>query len=98
MASAALVIVFACAFPLGFVLTGSRWAPVATFATFIAGLAALHTLWLPRIVAARHALELEEDPVAALAARARERRAAILGWTAGILCGTAGLLAGLFLR
>ena len=98
LASSALVIVFACAFPLGFVLTGSRWAPVATFAVFIAGLAALHTLWLPRIVAARHALEFAEDPVAATAARARERRAAILGWTAGILCGTAGLLAGLFIR
>jgi RNA polymerase sigma factor (sigma-70 family) len=98
LASSALVISFACAFPLGFALTGSRWAPVATFAAFIAGLAALHTLWLPRIVAARHALEFAEDPVAATAARARERRAAILGWTAGILCGTAGLLAGLFIR
>lgn len=96
LASSALVVVVACAFPLGFVLTGSRWAPVVTFAAFIAGLAALHTLWLPRIVAARHALEFEEDPVAAAAARARERRAAILGWTAGILCGTAGLVAGLF--
>jgi RNA polymerase sigma factor (sigma-70 family) len=98
LASSALVISFACAFPLGFALTGSRWAPVATFAAFIAGLAALHTLWLPRIVAARHALEFAEDPVAATAARARERRAAILGWTAGIVCGTAGLLAGLFIR
>jgi len=97
LASAALVLIVACTFPLGSVLTGSRWAPVVTFAAFIAGLAALHTLWLPRIVAARHALEFEEDPVAAAAARARERRAAILGWTAGILCGTVGLLAGLFL-
>jgi len=98
LASAALVVIAACAFPIGLVLTRSRWAPVVTFAAFIGGLAALHMLWLPRIVAARHALEFEEDPVAAAAARARERRAAILGWTAGILCGTAGLLAGLFLR
>jgi RNA polymerase sigma factor (sigma-70 family) len=96
LASSALVVLFAFAFPLGFVLTGSRWAPVLTFAAFIGALAALHTLWLPRIVAARHAIELAEDPVAAAAARARERRVAIVGWTAGIVCGTAGLLFGLF--
>ncbi|MEO5820199.1 MAG: sigma-70 family RNA polymerase sigma factor [Vicinamibacteraceae bacterium] len=98
LASVALVVVAAFAFPLGLVLTASRWAPVATFAAFIASLAALHTLWLPRIVAARHALERKEDPVAAASARARERRIAILGWTAGIVCGTLGLLCGLFVR
>lgn len=97
LASAALVIAAAIAFPLGWVVTGSQWAPVATFALFIAGLAALHTLWLPRIVAPRHAQELRESPEAAMAARARERRTAIIGWTAGLVCGTAGLLAGLFL-
>lgn len=61
-------------------------------------MAALHTLWLPRIVAPRHAQELRENPEAAMAARARERRAAIIGWTAGLAFGTAGLLAGLLLR
>lgn len=97
-ASVALVLAVAVGFPLGFALTGSPWAPVLTFAAFIAGLASLHLFWLPHIVAARHALEAREDPEKARSTRARERRAAILGWTAGILCGTAGLLAGLFLR
>jgi RNA polymerase sigma factor (sigma-70 family) len=94
-ASVAIVSVTAVAFPVAWTLTGSRWAPVVTFAAFIAALASLHAFWLPRIVAARHALEMAEDPVRATAARAGERRAAILGWTLGLLSGTAGLLAGI---
>jgi len=96
LASAALVVAVAFAFPVAWLLTRSDWAPVVTFATFIAGLAALHTLWLPHILAPRHALEMAEDPGRAQAARARERRAARLGWTLGIATGAIGLLLGLW--
>jgi RNA polymerase sigma factor (sigma-70 family) len=96
-ASLALVLATAIAFPTLWIATGSRWAPVATFVLFVATLGAFHAFWLPRIVAERHALERLEDPERARRARARERRAARLGWTLGLLCGTAGLLAGLFL-
>ncbi len=96
-ASLALVVGAAVAFPTLWLATGSRWAPVATFATFLASLGALHAFWLPRIVAARHALELREDPERARRTRARERRAAWLGWILGLLGGTAGLLGGLLL-
>ena len=96
-ASVALVMAAAIAFPAGWVLTESRWAPVLTFALFILGLASFHAFWLPRIVRERHALEMIEDPVRARQARTRERRAAILGWTLGLLSGTAGLIAVLLL-
>lgn len=97
LASATLVVATAIAFPAGWLLTESDWSPVATFTLFIAGLAALHALWLPRILAPRFALEMAEDPEAARAARARERRAARIGWTAGLTMGTAGLLLGIWL-
>ena len=87
----------AIAFPTLWIATGSRWAPVATFVLFVGTLGVFHAFWLPRIVAERHALERLEDPERARRTRARERRAARLGWTLGLLCGTAGLLAGLFL-
>jgi len=96
-ASVALVMATAIAFPTAWLLTASRWSPVVTFALFIAGLGCLHALWLPRIVRERHALEMIEDPVRARQARARERRSAILGWTLGLLSGTCGLIAGLWL-
>jgi RNA polymerase sigma factor (sigma-70 family) len=97
LASVALVLATAIAFPVSWILTGSDWSPVVTFALFIAGLAGLHALWLPRIQRERHALEAIEDPVRAARARARERRAAILGWTLGLLSGTAGLVLGIVL-
>ena len=94
-ASVSLVMATAIAFPTAWLLTGSRWSPVVTFALFIAGLGSLHAFWLPRIVRERHALEMIEDPVRARQARASERRSAILGWTLGLLSGSAGLIAGL---
>ena len=94
-ASIVLVVLAATAYPLGWHLTHSPAAPVATFVAFLAGLMALHFLWLPRIVGARHEAEALEDPVAAADARAAERRVAILGWTLGLLSGGLGLLAGL---
>ncbi len=65
---------------------------------FLAGLAALYQLWLPRILRRRHELELRQDPEKARRARLRERRWAVIGWTLGILSGAAGLIAGLLLR
>jgi hypothetical protein len=83
-------------FPASWFVTGSPWSQVVTFVAFLAALGGLHGFWLPAIVAARHAIEMAEDPARARAARARERRLARLGWTAGILSGSAGLLAGLW--
>ena len=96
--SAILVILAAFGFPVSWWLTESVWSQVITFATFILGLGTLYLVWLPRILASRFALELSEDPVTARAARARERRIAWVGWTMGLLVGTAGLIAGLWLR
>ena len=95
--SVALVLSTAVAFPLSWQLTQQTWSQVATFAVFIAGLASLYGVWLPRILQPRWALEALEDPARAARARAGERRAAILGWTLGLLCGTAGLIAGILL-
>ena len=72
-------------------------AAISTFVVFTAGLAAMHAGWLPRIVARRHSSEFLENPDAAAARRRRERRWAIVGWTLGLLGGTAGLIAGLLL-
>lgn len=76
---------------------GAAWSQVATFAVFLTGLAALYQLWLPRILHRRHELERREDPEKARRARLRERRWAVIGWTLGIVSGTAGLIAGLVL-
>jgi RNA polymerase sigma factor (sigma-70 family) len=95
--SVGLVLVAAAIFPISWQLTHQPWSQVATFAAFLAGLGGLHLLWLPRILRARRELEAAEDPVRAARARARERRLAVLGWTLGILSGTAGLVAGLLL-
>ncbi|MFP5379558.1 MAG: RNA polymerase sigma factor, partial [Vicinamibacteria bacterium] len=94
-AGIALVVATTVMFPVGFLITGSRWAPVATFAAFLVGLAWLQHGWLPRIVRERHEAEAREDPARAARARARERRTAVIGWTAGIVSGSLGLLAGL---
>lgn len=96
-AGVALVISTAVVFPLSWQLTQQAWSQVAVFAAFIAGLAVLYTIWLPRILRSRWALEASEDPEGAALARAKERRVAIIGWTLGVTCGTLGLLAGIFL-
>ena len=93
--SAVLVVLAAFAFPISWWLTNSVWSQVTTFGAFVVSLGTLHLFWLPRILASRFALELAEDPVAARAARARERRIAWVGWTMGIVAGVAGLIAGL---
>jgi len=97
LAGVALVASTAVAFPLSWQLTQQTWSQVATFAAFIAGLAVLYTIWLPRILQPRWALEAIEDPERAAGARARERRAAMIGWTLGLICGSLGLIAGIVL-
>jgi hypothetical protein len=92
-----LVGLTAVSFPIVFVLTRKAWSGAFVFLGFILWLAVLHGYWLPRITRDRHVLEALEDPVRAARARAMERRAAILGWTLGLMCGTAGLIAGIWM-
>lgn len=97
LAAIALTVSTAAAFPLSWQLTQQAWSQVATFAGFTAGLVGLYAIWLPRILKSRFALEAIEDPARAANARVKERRAAILGWTLGLTCGTLGLIAGILL-
>jgi RNA polymerase sigma factor (sigma-70 family) len=94
--SIAVVIVFAVMFPVSRTLTASPIAPVMDFAAFIAALAVLQHVWLPRIIARRLAAEMIEDAERARRRRRAERRAAIIGWTLGLTFGTAGLLLGIY--
>jgi RNA polymerase sigma factor (sigma-70 family) len=94
-ASVALVLLAAALFPISWIMTRQPMSQVLVFFGFIAGLAGLHLIWLPRIVRGRHALEALEDPARAASARARERRSAIIGWTLGLISGLAGLIAGI---
>jgi RNA polymerase sigma factor (sigma-70 family) len=92
------VVVFALGFPVGAAVTQSWrvWSAI-NFALFIATLALLYTVWLPRILKRRFEAEMREDPVRALARRRHERRMAIVGWTLGLTCGTLGLVLGMWL-
>ena len=91
-----LVVLVACAlFPITFRLTHHPISQVATFVGFIATLGAMHVFWLPRILRSRFEAEAREDPVRAARARARERRAVVLGWSLGLAGGLLGLIAGL---
>jgi hypothetical protein len=57
-----LVIVFALAFPVGSLLTGWRPWPAVNFVMFVATLAVLYGVWLPKILRRRFEAELREDP------------------------------------
>ena len=92
-----LVTTTAVMFPVTVAATRMPWSSAFVFVGFILGLIGLHWYWLPRITRERHALEALEDPVRAATARAMERRMAILGWTLGLVCGTAGLVAGIWM-
>lgn len=95
--SIAFVILFAVTLPVSWKFTNSPIAPVVDFALFIAGLAVLQHVWLPRIIARRLAAEMIEDAELAHRRRRTERRHAIIGWTLGVTFGTAGLLLGIYL-
>ena len=94
--ASAVVIVTAVMFPIGWALAPGALAQVAVFGAFIATLIVMYQGWLPRILARRFAAEMREDPARAARRRARERRAMVVGWTLGLLGGTAGLLYGLW--
>jgi RNA polymerase sigma factor (sigma-70 family) len=94
--SVAAVLFWAAALPAAHYLTHSRWVAIPWFGCFIATLAVLQHVWLPRIVGPRMEAEMRDDPHGASARRRRERRQAILGWTLGIVFGSLGLAAGLW--
>jgi hypothetical protein len=69
--------------------------PILNFAVFLLTMALFHHVWLPRILERRFEAELRAHPAAALARRRRERRSAMIGWTAGLVLGWLGLILGL---
>jgi RNA polymerase sigma factor (sigma-70 family) len=81
--------------PLGWSLTESPWAPVASYVGLLSALGVLYFGWLPRIVARRLEAERREDPDAVRRQR-RERLISFLGYIVGALSGGAGLIAGLW--
>jgi len=91
-----ITIAAALAFRLGFAATHWRGWPVMWFGLFIAALAALLHVWLPRILRRRFEAEMREDPARALARRSRERRGAMLGWALGLTFGMLGLALGMW--
>jgi RNA polymerase sigma factor (sigma-70 family) len=95
-AASAVVIVAAAMFPISWALAPRAWTQIAVFGGFIVTLMVMYLGWLPRILARRMAAEMREDPERALRRRVHERRMQLLGWTLGVLSGTAGLLYGLW--
>ncbi len=89
-----LVVVFTTLMTVGALSEGVA-GPVAVFAALIAALGLMNLVWLPRILARRHALEAQRDPVGARLARATERRHTWLGMGLGLVLGSAGIAAGL---
>ena len=96
LVASVLVLLFAAALPVVVVATQNPWWSLPWFCLFIATLAVLQHGWLPRIVKRRMEAERLSDPQWAAERRLRERRAAILGWTLGILGGSLGLAVGLW--
>ena len=93
-AAVASVAIAGASIPLGWSLTGSPWAPVASYVGLLGALAVLYAGWLPRIIARRLEAERREDPSAAARQR-RDRWLCVLGFVAGAVSGGLGLLAGL---
>lgn len=96
--SVAVVLLAVAAFPIAWHLTESIWSQWATLASFIAILAVLRIVWLPRILGHRFEAEQLENPVHATVARRREGRYALLGWSLGVLAGTLGLLVAMWMQ
>ncbi|MGQ4583120.1 sigma-70 family RNA polymerase sigma factor [Lysobacter sp. F60174L2] len=75
---------------------GTGWQlPTLAFLAFFAVIYHQAGVVQPRILARRHALEAQRDPVAAAARRQRERWLCWLGGTLGFVSGFGGLLYGL---
>ncbi len=94
--SIAAVIFWAVMLPMLYLATRNRWVAIGWFLCFIATLAVLQHIWLPRIVRRRMAAEMRADPQQAVVRRRRERRHAMLGWSLGIIFGSLGLAIGLW--
>jgi RNA polymerase sigma factor (sigma-70 family) len=94
--SIAAVLFWAAALPLAYSLTRMRWVAIVWFLCFLATLAVLQHVWLPRIVRRRMEAEMHEDPQQATARRRSELSQAILGWMLGIVFGSLGLAIGLW--
>lgn len=95
VAMSALVI----AFSVGIVLsTASKgwFAPTAVTLGYVAGIMAMTTAWMPRILARRRAQEALDDPIAAAATRRKEKRWSWIGCTVGLSLGLGALVFGLF--
>jgi RNA polymerase sigma factor (sigma-70 family) len=94
--SIAAVLFWAAVLPVAYSLTRMKWVAIVWFLCFLATLAVLQHVWLPRIVRRRMEAEMHEDPQQATARRRTELRQAILGWTLGIGFGSLGLAIGLW--
>ena len=90
-----VILTAAMVFQLGSEVTTSRWLPILNFAVFLLTMALFHHVWLPRILKRRFEAELRANAAGALARRRRERRNAIIGWSAGLVLGWLGLILGL---
>lgn len=91
-----LVVLFTTLMTFG-ALSEGVIGPIAVFAGLIVALGAMNLVWLPRILARRHAMEAKRDPVGARLARAVERKHAWWGMGLGLVLGSAGIAAGLTL-
>lgn len=96
VAAAALL----AAFVLGLAPTSDQpgWlVPVLLTALYGVGVMVMAMVWMPRILARRHAHESQVDPVAAAVKRRREKLQAWIGCCLGLSLGLGGLIAGLIL-
>lgn len=71
---------------------GNAWTATVSFMGLISAIGAMNLLWMPRILARRHAAEETHNAIAARLARRRERRNAWLSMVMGLGFGGVGLL------
>lgn len=93
-AGVAVIVMFTLAMGQA-VYVQSVFMPTVSFVALMVALGLMNILWLPRILARRHAIEARANPAAALRARRIERRNAWLGMLIGVVLGSAGLAFGL---
>lgn len=72
----------------------SPWSIIVPHVLFVVGMCVSYGLWLPKIVARRHAAEVTEDPTSALKHR-RQRTFRWLGLLLGVTFGSIGVYLGL---
>lgn len=82
--------------PVWWQLLPRPWGYVIPLVAFMLLIIVLHHVWAPRIVQRRHDMEMRIDPARARAARARERRARMVGWSVGLFFALLGLAAALW--